>query len=215
MGIYVFKIDALVRLLEGGGDDFGQHIIPAALSKMHVQAFPFEGYWRDIGTMTAFYEANLAMTRPDPPFDFYDRERPIYTRSRFLPPSRVDGCRLERTIVAEGCWLYEAEIQESVVGLRGVVRPGARLRQVVMMGADFYQSPEEKAEARRLGQPRMGIGRGACIERAIIDKNARIGRGVVIRSHEGKADCDETLYSVREGIVVVPKGTVIPDGTLI
>jgi glucose-1-phosphate adenylyltransferase len=215
MGVYVFKIDALVRLLEGGGDDFGQHIIPAALDKMHVQAFPFEGYWRDIGTMTAFYEASLAMTRPDPPFDFYDRERPIYTRSRFLPPSRVDGCRLEQTVLAEGCWLYEADIQESVVGLRSVVRPGVRLRQVVMMGADFYQSPEEKAEARRMGQPRMGVGRGACIERAIIDKNVRIGRGVVIRSHEGEADRDETTYSVREGIVVIPKGAVIPDGTVI
>ena len=109
--------------------------------------------------MTAFYEANLTMTRPDPPFNFYDRERPIYTRSRFLPPSRIDQCRLEPAIVTEGCWLNEAEVTECVIGLRSVVRPGAPLKQVVMMGADFYQTPEEKAEARSLGQPRLGIGR--------------------------------------------------------
>jgi glucose-1-phosphate adenylyltransferase len=215
MGIYVFQTDVLVRLLEAGGDDFGRHIIPAALKGNHVQAFPFEGYWRDIGTMTAFYEANLAMTRPDPPFSFYDREQPIYTRSRFLPPSRIDQCRLEQAIVTEGCWLYEADISQCVVGLRSVVRPGARLRQVVMMGADFYQTPAEMAEARRLGRPRLGIGRGACIERAIIDKNACIGRGVVIRSHEGEADRDDTLYSIREGITVIPKGAVVPDNTVI
>jgi glucose-1-phosphate adenylyltransferase len=100
MGVYVFKTDVLVRLLGAGGDDFGQHVIPAAIKSMHIHAVPFEGYWRDIGTMTAFYEANLAMTRPDPPFNFYDREQPIYTRSRFLPPSRIDQCRLEQAIVA-------------------------------------------------------------------------------------------------------------------
>jgi glucose-1-phosphate adenylyltransferase len=127
----------------------------------------------------------------------------------------VDLCRLEQTIVTEGCWLYEADIVECVIGLRSVVRPGAQLRQVVMMGADSYQTPEEKAEARRLGRPRLGIGRGSYIERAIIDKDACIGQGVVIRSHEGEADRDESYYSIREGITVIPKGAVVPDNTVI
>jgi len=182
---------------------------------MHVHAFPFEGYWEDIGTIRAFYEANLALTRPDPPFDFYDPERPIYTRPRFLPSSRIDGCQIDRAVVADGCRLYEATIQECVIGLRSVVRPGARLRQVVMLGADFYASEEERQENRLVGQPQLGVGHDAHIERAIIDKNARIGRRVIIRSHEGDPDREEDDYVIRDGIVVVPKNAVILDGTVI
>jgi glucose-1-phosphate adenylyltransferase len=216
MGIYVFTIDALTSLLKGDSDhDFGRHIIPAAIQSMHVHTFPFEGYWEDIGTIGAFYEANLALTRPDPPFDFYDPQRPIYTRSRFLPSSRIDGCRVEQTVVAEGSRLYEADIEGCVIGLRSVVLPGARLRQVVMMGADFYESEDVKAENRRVGRPHVGIGHDARIERAIIDKNACIGRGVTIRSHQGEADQEQEHYAIREGIVVIPKNAVIPDGTII
>jgi len=216
MGIYVFRMDVLVRLLEEcSGDDFGRHVVPAAIESVRVYAFPFDGYWEDIGTIAAFYEANLALTRPDPLFDFYDPHQPIYTRSRFLPPSRIDGCRLERAVVAEGCWLYDSDIEECIIGLRSVVRPGAQLRQVVMMGADFYEDDDEKAENRRLGRPHVGIGQSAHIERAIIDKNARIGQGVVIRSHEGEPDREEELYVIRDGIVVIPKNAVIPDGTTV
>ncbi len=216
MGIYLFRMDVLVRLLEeSDGDDFGKHIVPAAIASVRVHAFPFDGYWEDIGTISAFYEANLALTRQDPPFDFYDPHRPIYTRSRFLPPSRIDGCRLERVVVAEGCWLYDAEIEECIIGLRSVVRPGARLRQVVMMGADFYEDDDEKAENRRLGRPHVGIGHDVHIERAIIDKNARIGQGVIIRSHEGEPDREEEHYVIQDGIVVIPKNAVIPEGTTI
>jgi glucose-1-phosphate adenylyltransferase len=216
MGIYVFRMDVLVRLLEEvTEDDFGDHIVPAAIESARVYAFLFDGYWEDIGTISAFYEANLALTRPDPRFDFYDPHQPIYTRSRFLPPSRVDGCRLDRVMVAEGCWLYDADIEECIIGLRSVVRPGAQLRQVVMMGADFYEDDDEKAENRRLGRPHVGIGHDARIERAIIDKNARIGRGVAIRSHQGEPDHEEEHYAIRDGIVVIPKNAVIPDGTTI
>jgi len=216
MGIYVFRMDVLVRLLEEcSGDDFGRHVVPAAIESVRVYAFPFDGYWEDIGTIAAFYEANLALTRPDPLFDFYDPHQPIYTRSRFLPPSRIDGCRLERAVVAEGCWLYDADIEECIIGLRSVVRPGAQLRQVVMMGADFYEDDDEKAENRRLGRPHVGIGQSAHIERAIIDKNARIGQGVVIRSHEGEPDHEEEYYAIRDGIAVIPKNAVIPDGTTV
>jgi glucose-1-phosphate adenylyltransferase len=216
MAVYVFRMDVLVRLLEeNSGDDFGNHIIPAAIESARVYAFPFDGYWEDIGTISAFYEANLALTQPDPPFDFYDPHRPIYTRSRFLPPSRVDGCRMERVVVAEGCWLYDSDIEECIIGLRSVVRPGAQLRQVVMMGADFYEDDDEKAENRRLGQPHVGIGQAAHVERAIIDKNARIGQGVIIRSHEGEPDHEEENYVIRDGIVVIPKNAVIHEGVTI
>ncbi|MBM4466823.1 MAG: glucose-1-phosphate adenylyltransferase [Chloroflexi bacterium] len=216
MGVYVFRMDVLVRLLEeSNGDDFGRHIIPAAIESVRVYAFPFDGYWEDIGTISTFYQANLALTRPDPPFDFYDPHLPIYTRARFLPPSRVDGCRMERVVVAEGCWLYDADIEECIIGLRSVVRPGARLRQVVMMGADYYEDDDEKAENRRLGRPHVGIGQDAHIERAIIDKNARIGQGVIVHSHEGEPDREEELYVIRDGIVVIPKNALIPEGTTI
>lgn len=216
MGIYVFRMDVLVRLLEANsGDDFGRHIVPAAIESVRVYAFPFDGYWVDIGTISAFYEANLALARPDPPFDFYDPHRPIYTRSRFLPPSRVDGCRMKRVVLAEGCWLYDSDIEECIIGLRSVVRPGAQLRQVVMMGADYYEDDAEKAENRRLGRPHVGIGQGVHIERAIIDKNARIGQGVIVRSHEGEPDREEEHYAIRDGIVVIPKNAIIPNETTI
>jgi glucose-1-phosphate adenylyltransferase len=216
MGIYMFGIEALSSLLdESEGDDFGKHILPAAIPSRRVYAYPFEGYWEDIGTISAFYRANLALTQQDPPFDFYNPKHPIYTRSRFLPASRIDGCRMERVVVANGCRLYDANVEECVIGLRSMVRPGAMLRRVVMMGADFYETVEHKAENRLLGQPPIGVGRNTSIERAIIDKNARIGERVLIRSHRGEADRDEELYSLRDGIVVIPKNTVIPDGTTI
>ena len=186
-----------------------------AIKSCRVYGYPFEGYWEDIGTVSSFYEANLALTQPDPPFDFYDPGRPIYTHSRFLPSSRVDGCRVERVVVAEGCRLYNANIETAVIGLRSVVRPGSWLRQVVMMGADFYETAEELAENRRLGRPHVGIGQNTSVHRAIIDKNARIGKHVVIHSHEGEEDHDTEFYSVRDGIVVIPKNTVIPDNTTI
>lgn len=216
MGLYLFRTDVLARLLEGSeGNSLSRHVLPAAIQAARVYAYRFEGYAADIGTLSAFYEANLALTCPDPPFDFYDPERPIYSRSRFLPPSRIDGCRLERVVVADGCRLRQAEIVECVIGLRSVVRPGARLCQVVLMGADAYESEADRAENRRLGRPDVGIGEGASIERAVIDKNARIGKGAVIRSHRGEADRDEELYSVRDGIVVIPDNTAIPDGTVV
>jgi glucose-1-phosphate adenylyltransferase len=210
-------MDVMTRLLEeDGGNDFGRNIIPAAIEAQgNVYAYPFEGYWEDIGTVATFYEANLALTQPDPAFDFYDPNEPIYTRCRFLPASRIDGCQVERAVVAEGCKLYNAEIEECVIGLRSIVLPGADLRRVVMMGADFYETDVQKAKNRELGQPNVGIGENAHIERAIIDKNARIGRGVAIRSHQGERDRDEELYSIRDGIVVIPKDTTLPEGMAI
>jgi glucose-1-phosphate adenylyltransferase len=217
MGIYIFRPDVLKEMLEASdAEDFGRQIIPAAIESRRVYAYQFGGYWEDIGTIRAFYEANLAMALPDPPFDFYDPQYPIYTRPRFLPPSRADGCHLDNAALAEGCFIERADIRESVIGLRSTIRADAHLVRTVMMGADFYEAAERKGENRRLGIPDVGIGRGSRIEGAIIDKNARIGENVTIRSHEGESEFIETEhYSIKDGIVVIPKNAVIPDGTVI
>jgi glucose-1-phosphate adenylyltransferase len=217
MGIYIFRADVLQEvLMASDAEDFGRQIIPAAIESRRVYAYPFDGYWEDIGTVRAFYESNLALTLPDPPFDFYDPSHPMFTRPRFLPASRADGCDLERTVLTEGCLIQRSEIRESVIGLRSVIGPDVRLARTVMMGADFYETPERQAENRRLGRPDVGIGRGSVVEGAIIDKNARIGEGVVIRPHTPDEETWETEnYVIRDGVVVIPKNAIIPDGTVI
>ncbi|MBN1247120.1 MAG: glucose-1-phosphate adenylyltransferase, partial [Anaerolineae bacterium] len=217
MGIYVFGTQCMVDLLrEESGSDFGKHIIPAAIEKgLSVYAYPFEGYWEDIGTMRAFYEANLALTTPDPPFDFFAPEWPIYTRARYLSGSRVMDSTIRRVVLAPGCRINNAAVADSVIGLRSIVNPGAHLRRVIMMGADFYETRAQLEENRRLGIPDMGVGKGSVIESAILDKNVRIGRNVVIRDHEGHEDVETDTYVIKDGLVVVPKSVVIPDNTVI
>jgi glucose-1-phosphate adenylyltransferase len=217
MGIYIFRADVLREMLEeSDAEDFGKQIIPQAIESRRVYGFLFDGYWEDIGTIRSFYEANLAMTLPNPPFDFYNPQHPIYSRPRFLPPSRADGCHLDHVALAEGSVIDRADVRESVIGLRSIVRAGAHLARTVMMGADFYETRERQVENHRLGIPDVGIGRGSRIEGAIIDKNARIGEGVMIRPHEDEAEFIETEnYTIRDGIVVIPKNALIPDGTVI
>lgn len=217
MGIYLFRADVLKDVLEeSDAEDFGKQIIPATIESRRVYAYTFNGYWEDIGTIRAFYEANLALTLPNPPFDFYDTEHPIYSRPRFLPPSVIDGCDLEQSVLADGCLIHKSDIRESVIGLRSVIAPEVRVMRTVMMGADFYESPAQKAENRNLGRPNVGIGRGSSIEGAILDKNARIGEGVTIRAHDPDEEYVENEnYTIRDGIVVIPKNAVIPDGTVI
>ncbi len=218
MGIYLFRSDVLREVLEESeAEDFGGQIIPAAIERLRVYAFPFDGYWEDIGTIRSFYEANLALTLPDPPFDFYDHKHPIYTRPRFLPPSVTAGsCDLEQSVLAEGCLIQDSDIRESVIGLRSIIGPDVRMTRTVMMGADFYETPERKAENRRRERPDVGIGRGSSVEGAIIDKNARIGEGVTIRTHDPDEEMLETdHYVIRNGVVVIPKNAVISDGTII
>ncbi|MBN1552847.1 hypothetical protein JW979_15340 [bacterium] len=159
------------------------------------------------------YKANIALTHPDAPFDFYDPQNPIYTRSRFLPPSWIDDCALNRVVIADGCRMLDAHIEESVIGLRSVVRPGSILKRVVMMGADFYESESEKSYNRSRGFPLIGIGKNTRIEKAIIDKNARIGNNVIIRDHSNSDNFETPLYAIVDGIVVIPKNSVIFDGT--
>lgn len=217
MGIYVFRASVLAKVLEeNDAEDFGRQIIPAAIDRYGVYGYPFDGYWEDIGTIRSFYEANLALASPNPAFDFYDEQRPIYTRPRFLPSTRADGCKLDRTLLAEGCRLLDAEIADSVIGLRTFVDAGTRISHSVCLGADYYENDVETSENERLKRPGLGIGPRCHIEGAIIDKNVRIGAEVTIRPRAADApDEDGDGYVVRDGIVAIPKNTVIPDGTVI
>lgn len=209
MGIYVFEPQVLVEcLLDQRKVDFGKEVIPDAIQRHHVHAFFFPGYWEDIGTIRSFFEANLALASERPPIDLFNEERPIFTRPRFLPGSRLEDTTVRSSIIAEGCQIECATIEQSVVGIRSVIRRGSRLRRVVLMGADYYEEGKPP-------QVEIGIGPDCVIENAIIDKNARIGAGVVIRNEAGQrsADCDN--YFIRDGIVVVPKNGVLPPGTVI
>ena len=216
MGIYLFKTEALEKLLDAvQGQDFGGDIIPAALQSMRVHGWRFEGYWEDIGTIGSFYKANLSLTNEQPSFSFYDPNRPIYTHPRYLPASHLDGCSIRKAVIASCCRLYDAMLDGCVIGQRSVVRSGAYLKRVVMLGADFYEDEDAKKENKQARLPNLGIGHDSRIDRAIIDKNARIGRGVTIRSQQGQPDCDGDGWYLRDGIVVIPKHGVIPDGTVI
>jgi glucose-1-phosphate adenylyltransferase len=211
MGIYVFNRQILIDALANNYDDFGKHIIPASLQKHKVFAYIFQGYWEDIGTVRAFFEANLALTDLVPPYNFFDHLNPIYTHARFLPASKINGAQVHRSIIADGCIITGANIERAVIGVRSVIESGSTIRNSVLMGADFYQEdPVPTPDC-----PALGIGRHCRIEGAIIDKNARIGDGVVITPEGKPANVDGDTYYVRDGVIVVPKGTVIPAGTSI
>jgi len=212
MGIYVFRAKVLMDALESEATDFGKEVIPGLLGRAHLSSFIFDTYWEDIGTIRSFFEANLALTDPVPPFNFYDGDNPIYTRSRFLPASKINGCHMERVILAGGSIVSDAQIKRSVVGVRSKVREHSRLENTVMMGGDYFESPADVERNRELNRPDIGIGRNCDIRDAIIDKNARIGNDVKL-SPEGKKDLFERGdVSVRDGIVIVSKNGIVPDG---
>ncbi len=212
MGVYLFNTQVLIELLRHDTyTDFGKDVIPAAIRNRNVYGFDFEGYWEDIGTIRSFYEVNLRLACPNPPFDFNDPARPIYTHSRFLPGSTVEGANLFHVLLADGCCIGKADISESVVGLRMQIKDGSRIKSTVLMGADYYDHP---GLPPRGGIP-LGIGMNCQIEGAIIDKNARIGSDVIIRPFPAGTDLDGDQWVVRDGIVVVPKSTVIQAGTVI
>jgi glucose-1-phosphate adenylyltransferase len=216
MGIYMFGREALERALSDASlVDFGRHVIPRAIGDSRVQGHLFRGYWEDVGTIASYFEANLALTGQMPPFDFYDVGRPVYTAPRFLPATKVEGCTLRSALVSEGCILMGAEIDRSVVGIRSRIGPGTRLRNTLVLGADFYETIEEIEQMKARGIPPVGIGADCVLERAIVDKNARIGRGVRLLNEAGVREADGPGYHVRDGIVIVPKGAVVPDGTAI
>lgn len=218
MGIYVFRKQVLRQLLleeMPEAVDFGKEIIPETLSRFNVQAHLFDGYWEDIGTIGAFYRANIEMTLPLPPFNVFDAEAPMYTRPRYLPGSKLLDCHIQSSIITEGCIINGATITDSVIGIRSRIEHGSRLNGVLMMGADFYQSLDELQADINRGYPRIGVGPNCVIRRAIIDKNARIGAGVQILNEARHKVHDGDGYFIRDGIVIVPKTGVILDGAVI
>jgi glucose-1-phosphate adenylyltransferase len=215
MGIYVFNRDLMVRLLDNEDADFGKHIIPNAIPNCRVFSYIFQGYWEDIGTIGAFFEANLDLASELPRFNFFDMSSPIFSRPRFLPASKINGAQINHALIADGCIVSHATIENSLVGIRSIVGHSAYLNRVVMMGCDYYESNASIMENELMGRPRIGIGQGTRIENAIIDKNARIGDNVAI-SPTGKPDnFDHPLYFIRDGVVIIPKDGAIPHGTVI
>jgi glucose-1-phosphate adenylyltransferase len=220
MGIYVFEKQVLMDLLDKNPShtDFGKEIIPAAAVNHNVQAYLFKDYWEDIGTIESFYQANLALTeQPVPSFSFYDEKAPIYTRSRYLPPTKLLDSRVIESMVGEGCILKECTVKRSVVGIRSRIETGCVIDNALLMGADYYESPAERQQALDCGKVPLGVGANTTIQRAIVDKNARIGRNVRIvnQDHVQEATREELGFVIRNGIVVVIKNATLADGTVI
>jgi glucose-1-phosphate adenylyltransferase len=202
-------------LLDNTFTDFGKHIIPTAIESVRTFSYVFQGYWEDIGTIRAFFEANLDFAAELPRFNLFDMAAPIFTRPRWLPASKINGAHIDHAIVSDGCIISHAEFRQSIVGVRSVIAPGSRLDRTVVLGNDFYETEASIAEHEATGQPRIGIGRNTRIDNAIIDKNARIGDDVSISPAGKPHHLDHELYYIREGIVIIPKNGVVPHGTTI
>lgn len=220
MGIYVFERQVLHDLLTQAPQqtDFGREVLPGALSTHNVHAYLFNEYWEDIGTIESFYNANLALTeQPDPPFSFYDEKAPIYTRSRYLPPTKLLDSKVIESMVGEGCILKECTVKRSVIGIRSRIETGCMIDNALLMGSDFYESPAERTACLEAGKVPLGVGANTTVRRAIVDKNARIGRNVQIVNKEGvvEGSREELGFVIQSGIVVVIKNATIPDGTVI
>lgn len=213
MGIYLFNRDTLVDMLTGADyTDFGKEVFPMSIRARKVHVHLFDGYWEDIGTIKAFYEANLALATADPPFDLNNEAAPIYSRSRYVAPTRILGAHVSNSLIADGGFIESGtSIENSIVGLRYHVGSGAVIRNSIVMGADYYETPSERVASSSL--PPIGIGTGSVIENAIIDKNCRIGRNVRIAPRPGLSDnCDQNGVHIRDGIICVPKDAILPDG---
>ncbi len=216
MGIYVFSKKRLIDILGATSrHDFGKHIIPDSIGKYHAMSYPFLHYWADVGTIRSFYEANLDLTATLPKFNFYDESRPIYTRARFLPGSRMHGCELHQSVISEGSFLNGSDIKHSVIGIRSRIGHDTTIANSCVMGGHFYETIDQMQENARNNIPNLGIGNHATIANAIIDKDARIGNNVLIGNSETRPDCDGENFYVRDSIVVIPRGAIIPDGTII
>jgi glucose-1-phosphate adenylyltransferase len=216
MGIYALRTAALNELLQPEmGVDFGKDVIPRAISRHRVYAYPFAGYWEDIGTIGSFYESNLGLAEDRPKFDLFDAQVRLYTRPRFLPGARVQRATIERSLVCAGVRAGDIVAERSIIGTRAVIQSGATIRESYVVGSDYYETPEVMAGNREHNRPDVGIGGDTTIRRAIVDKNARIGYGVTIDPGEDCPDMEGLGYAVRDGIVIVEKDAVIPDGSVI
>jgi glucose-1-phosphate adenylyltransferase len=216
MGVYLFNQSVLRDLLaDTEPKDFGREVIPRAIGERKVCGHFFDGYWEDIGTIRSFFDAHMDLTRPLPRFDFYDEDRPIFTHPRFLPGSKILGADVENAILCEGSIVNRSRIRDAIVGIRTRIGDNCRIERAVVMGADFYESGEEIARNRDRGVPDVGIGRDCEIREAIVDKNARIGHGVRLVNRNGAAAESADNYVIVDGLIVVPKDAVIPDGSVI
>jgi glucose-1-phosphate adenylyltransferase len=215
MGIYLFNRKTLIDVLSKTDyRDFGKEVFPASIRTRHVQVHLFDGYWEDIGTIKSFFQANLALATQTAPFELSSADAPIYSRARFLPPTRIDGATVRNSLIADGSSVEEgAVIENSVIGLRCRVGRNVTIRNSILMGNDYYETMDSIASSRSCGDPPLGVGDGSCIENAIVDKNCRIGRGVKVVNEKGVDWTAETCHGmIRDGIVVVPKETTLPDG---
>jgi glucose-1-phosphate adenylyltransferase len=219
MGIYVFSYAKLVDLLKTDNSwvDFGREIIPSAIEKYGVQAHLFNDYWEDIGTIRAFYDANLDLASPLPKFNFFDTSAPIYTRSRYLPPSKLHDCDIDNSMVSEGCILNGVRIRKSIIGLRSRIDEGVDIEDSIVMGSDFFESMSEIGWNMKNNRPHIGVGEKTKIRRAIIDKNVRIGKNVQLVNNDNVQDYDsaDRTYFIRDGIIIIPKNATIADGTVV
>jgi glucose-1-phosphate adenylyltransferase len=215
MGIYLFNRAVLFELLDNSSADFGKHIIPQAIQDHRVFSHVFQGYWEDIGTIRSFYEANLDLASELPRFNFFDMSAPIYTRLRFLPASKINGASIDHAIISDGCIISHCHVSRSVIGVRSLVDIGSHITRTVMMGSDYYESEESLSHNATQNRPRIGIGKYTRVDSAIIDKNARIGDHCVITPYGKPETVDHPLYFIRDGIVIIPKDTIVPHGTVI
>ena len=215
MGIYIFNRKLLFELLQhefAAATDFGKEIIPQSIAKLKVASYQYSGYWTDIGNIRSFFEANLDLTKDLPAFDLFDTDRTIYTRPRMLPPAKISGTTLEKTLVAEGSIIHASRIEHSVIGIRSRIGHGSTVVDSYLMGSDFYETLEEIERTARNGIPALGVGERCYIRNAILDKNVRIGNDVRINGGEHLANHDHDLYTIKDGIVVVKKGAILPSG---
>lgn len=212
MGMYVFGIDTLEKALDNAFTDFGGEVLPSLLRDFDVRAHLFQGYWEDIGTLKSFHQANLDLANEKSKFNFYDQLRPIYTRARQVPAARLDDVHARESLISDGCLIRDATIEHSLIGLRAVIGSGCTLRRTYMMGADFYEDDDDRARNRAKGVPDVGVGEGSIVENAIIDKDARIGKNVRIINAQGYNEYSDGIIVIRDGISVVMRNQVVPDG---
>ena len=216
MGIYVFNRQVLTEALDNTMTDFGKEIIPGLLGKKKLYAHIFEGYWEDIGTVRAFFEANLALAQPLPPFNFFEPSAPIYTQDRYLPASKLNKCNIDHVVIGDGSILTDSSLHHCVLGIRSYIGEGSNLEDTIVMGADYYETELQLAGNLAKGRPHLGVGRNCRVRGAILDKNTRVGDGCVLMA-DGKADgvYANGVVIVRDGVLVVPKNAVLPAGTVV
>ena len=216
MGVYLFNWEVLKELLEGTDfEDFGRDVIPFAIKRKKTVGYFFDGYWQDIGTIRSFFEANIALTEPLPKFNFYDEERPIFSRARFLPGSKIISSEVNNSILCEGSIINRSKINHSIIGVRSRIGENCVIERSIVMGADFFETVEEIAQNEKNGIPNIGIGSNCEIREAIIDKNARIGKGAKLINARGISDETSENYVIKDGVIVIPKNEIIPDGIVI